>query len=128
MRIARFEHLHADAGWRVFSFLKIVTDDGLVGWSEYYDGYGAGGVTAPLRSLDDIRQAGRDVVARGFKALKTNPCDLLPGWTKFSSGFRAMPGFLDRAPEPRFLDEITQLLGAFRDGIGAETGLMLDLN
>jgi galactonate dehydratase len=31
MRIARFEHLHADAGWRIFSFLKIVTDDGLGG-------------------------------------------------------------------------------------------------
>ena len=32
MRMARFEHLHADAGWRIFSFLKIVTDDGLGGW------------------------------------------------------------------------------------------------
>jgi len=54
MRIAQFEHLHADAGWRVFSFLKIVTDDGLTGWSEYYDGYGAGGVTALLRKFADI--------------------------------------------------------------------------
>ena len=51
MRIAAFEHLHADAGWRVFSFLKIVTDDGLVGWSEYNEGYGAGGVTMLLRKF-----------------------------------------------------------------------------
>jgi galactonate dehydratase len=224
MRIARFEHLHADAGWRTFSFLKVVTDDGLVGWAEYYDGYGAGGVTAllrkfagvvtgmdpsevgrismtlhaisrlahggmnaqaiaaienacldikakalgvpvfalfggpfreriplywshcgsrqvwrrdlfedkwgysPLRTLDDIKRLGRKVVSRGFQALKTNPCDLMPGWTKFSSGFRAMPGFLDRSPDNRFIAEIDQLLGAFRDGIGPETGLMLDLN
>ena len=35
MKIARIEDLHADAGWRTFSFLKITTDDGLVGWSEY---------------------------------------------------------------------------------------------
>ena len=31
MRMACFEHLHADAGWRLFSFLKIVTDGGLGG-------------------------------------------------------------------------------------------------
>jgi len=24
-----------DAGWRVFSFLKIETDAGVIGWSEY---------------------------------------------------------------------------------------------
>jgi len=223
MKIVRFEHLHADAGWRVFSFLKIVTDEGIVGWAEYNEGYGAGGVTAllrqfapmaigmdprevgrlsmtlhastrmahgglnaqaiavienacldikakalgipvyalfgapfrdriplywshcgsrrvwrpdlfekwgfpSLRSLDDIVTLGRSVVERGFKALKTNPCDLLPGWTKFSSGFRPMPGFLDRRPDSRFIGEITQLLAAFRQGVGAETGMMLDLN
>ena len=35
MKIARIVDLHADAGWRVFSFLKIETDAGIVGWSEY---------------------------------------------------------------------------------------------
>ena len=35
MKISRIVDLHADAGWRVFSFLKIETDAGLVGWSEY---------------------------------------------------------------------------------------------
>ena len=32
MRMARLEHLHADAGWRIFSFLEIGTNDGLGGW------------------------------------------------------------------------------------------------
>ena len=32
MRMARVDHLHADAGWRIFSFLKSVSDDGLGGW------------------------------------------------------------------------------------------------
>ena len=82
----------------------------------------------PLHDLDDVVQLGRTVVERGFKALKTNPCDLMPGWTKFSSGFRPMPGFLDRRPDSQYMGEITQLLAAFRDGIGPETGLMLDLN
>ena len=38
MKIARIEDLHCDAGWRDFSFLKVTTDDGLVGWSEYNEG------------------------------------------------------------------------------------------
>ena len=43
MRIARLDCLYADAGWRNFSFLKLVTDEGLVGWAEFNDGFGAGG-------------------------------------------------------------------------------------
>jgi galactonate dehydratase len=35
MKIAKVESLHADAGSRNFDFLKITTDTGLVGWSEY---------------------------------------------------------------------------------------------
>ena len=30
--MARFAHLPADAGWRIVSLLKSVTDDGLGGW------------------------------------------------------------------------------------------------
>ena len=41
MKIAKIEDLHCDAGWRDFSFLKITTDDGLVGWSEYNEGDGS---------------------------------------------------------------------------------------
>src|SRR5215510_10654796 len=66
MKIARFEHLHADAGWRVFSFLKVGTDEGLVGWAEYNEGYGAGGLTALIRRFADVvigmdpREVGRN--------------------------------------------------------------------
>jgi len=51
MRIARIEDLHCDAGWRVWSFLKITTEDGAVGWSEYNESYGAKGLTAVIRGL-----------------------------------------------------------------------------
>ena len=30
-KIAKIEDMHCDAGWRDFSFLKITTDDGIVG-------------------------------------------------------------------------------------------------
>jgi galactonate dehydratase len=51
MRIVRIEDLHCDAGWRVWSFLKITTDDGVVGWSEYNESYGSGGLTGVIRKL-----------------------------------------------------------------------------
>jgi hypothetical protein len=46
MKISRIVDMHANAGWRVFSFLKIETDAGLVGWSEYNESYGSKGLTA----------------------------------------------------------------------------------
>ena len=53
MKIARIEDLHCDAGWRVFSFLKITTDDGVVGYSEYNESYGAKGLTAVIQGLGE---------------------------------------------------------------------------
>ena len=54
MQIARIEDLHADAGWRTLSFLKVTTDEGLVGWSEYAEGFGAGGVTDLVHRMAGI--------------------------------------------------------------------------
>lgn len=53
MRIVAIEDLHCDAGWRVWSFLKVVTDQGVVGWSEYNESYGSKGLTAVIRKLAD---------------------------------------------------------------------------
>jgi galactonate dehydratase len=49
MRIIKLEDFHADAGWRVHSFLKLTTDEGLIGWCEYNEQFGAGGVTDLIR-------------------------------------------------------------------------------
>jgi galactonate dehydratase len=51
MKIAGIESLHADAGGRAFDFLKITTDEGLVGWSEYNESFGGTGVSAVIDSL-----------------------------------------------------------------------------
>ncbi|HJQ56249.1 MAG TPA: mandelate racemase/muconate lactonizing enzyme family protein [Vineibacter sp.] len=59
MKIARIEDLHCDAGWRVFSFLKITTDEGLVGWSEYNESYGSHGLTQIIQKLGE-RLIGQD--------------------------------------------------------------------
>ena len=51
MKIKSIESLHCDAGWRNFSFLKIVTDGGLVGYSEYNESYGSKGVSGVIEKL-----------------------------------------------------------------------------
>lgn len=53
MRIKAIEDLHADAGWRTISFLKVTTDTGLVGWSEYNEGYGSRGLTAVIHAIGE---------------------------------------------------------------------------
>jgi galactonate dehydratase len=53
MKIVRLEDLHGAAGWRTTSFLKITTDDGLVGWSEYSEKYGSGGLSTTIRGLGE---------------------------------------------------------------------------
>lgn len=224
MRIVKIEDLHADGGWRTTSFLKLTTDEGLIGWSEYYEGFAAGGVSdlirrfadiakgmdprdvgristslhaisrlaaggmnhqaiaaienacldvkakalgvpvyalfggamrdkldlywshcgsfrvwrreffekelglPPVRTLDDVKKLGQEAVKRGYKALKTNPLPLAEGSKPFNSGFRIMPGFLDRHADARYIGEIRDVLAAFRDGAGPDMGIMFDLN
>jgi L-alanine-DL-glutamate epimerase-like enolase superfamily enzyme len=224
MRIVEIEDLHADGGWRTTSFLKLTTDEGLVGWAELYDGYAAGAVSdtirrfaaivkgmdprdigrlsttlhaisrmsaggvnhqavaaienacldvkakalgvpvyalfggairdrldlywshcgsfrvwqrdffekelglPPIRTLDDLKELGREAVRRGYKALKTNPLQIGEGARPFKPGFRMVPSFLDRQADPRWIAQICEVLAAFRDGAGPGMGIMLDLN
>ena len=51
MKITKVESLHADGGWRSLDFLKIGTDEGLVGWSEYNESFGGVGVSAAIAGL-----------------------------------------------------------------------------
>jgi galactonate dehydratase len=51
MRITEISSRHAAAGFRTFDFLKISTDTGVVGWSEYSESYGGRGITAVIDAL-----------------------------------------------------------------------------
>jgi galactonate dehydratase len=51
MKIEKIESLHADGAWRNFDFLKITTDNGIVGWSEYNQSFGGRGVSALIQHL-----------------------------------------------------------------------------
>ncbi len=225
MKIVKLEDFHADGGWRTLSFLKITTDDGLTGWSEFNEGFGVGGAsdlirrfarqgigldprrvgrigatlraitllapgglnnqaiaaienacldikakalgvpvcalfggpfreriplywshcgsfrtahaalfervlgTPPLRSLDDVKRLGQEAVARGFKALKTNPL-LFDGERPrmAPAGFQPGTPVLDKNPDHRLIGAIQDQLAAFRDGAGRDMALLIDLN
>ncbi len=51
MRVESIEVLACHAGWRNYHFLKIVTSDGVVGWSEFDEGFGSPGVSAAIEAL-----------------------------------------------------------------------------
>ena len=62
MKSLGIETLHCDAGWRNYSFVRLTTDEGIVGWSEYDEGFGSPGVTAAIEQLAES-VVGEDVSA-----------------------------------------------------------------
>jgi len=225
MKITKIEDMHADGGWRVMSYLKVSTDEGIVGWSEFHEGMAGpaltmvirvlggriigmdprdvapiaarlyansrmveGGIlqeaiatitnalmdikgkaaglpvydllggafrkrlpvywshcgsyrirhatvfegeasTPPIRSLDDIVALGAEVARRGYRALKTNVV-LFDADTpyQYRPGFSGLPPSPDLVMDDRVLRATQDLMAAFRQGAGNDTGLMLDLN
>ena len=49
--IQSVETRHCDAGWRDYHFLRITTDEGVVGWSEYDENLGGTGLTAVIEEF-----------------------------------------------------------------------------
>ncbi|WP_407713709.1 mandelate racemase/muconate lactonizing enzyme family protein [Comamonas testosteroni] len=60
MKVTQVETITCDAGWRNYFFLKLSTDKGITGWSEYDEGFGSPGVTAVIEQLK-ARLIGQDV-------------------------------------------------------------------
>ncbi len=82
----------------------------------------------PLKSMDDIAALGREVVERGFTALKTNI--IFPGdqASVHFGGFGGGPGTTDGNVTPQVLRHIETLIGTFREAVGPDVGINLDLN
>ena len=82
----------------------------------------------PLKSMDDIAALGREVVERGFTALKTNV--IFPGDSAsvHFGGFGGGPGTTDGNVTSQVLRHIETLIGTFREAVGPDVGINLDLN
>lgn len=62
MKIESVETLACGAGWRNYHFLKITTDSGLVGWSEFDEAYGPPGLSTVIETFGR-RLIGKDPMA-----------------------------------------------------------------
>jgi galactonate dehydratase len=51
MKVEGLDILRCDAGWRNYHFLKLTTDAGIIGWSEFDEGFGSPGVSAVIERL-----------------------------------------------------------------------------
>jgi len=83
----------------------------------------------PVRSLDDIVELGKEVVARGYSALKTNVV-LFDGDNPrgHTPGFARGDSFPELNPERYVLKAIREQLAAFREGAGPDVDILVDLN
>ena len=82
----------------------------------------------PLRTMEDIAALGHEVVEKGFTALKTNI--VVPGEpaSVYFSGFGGGPGSTDGNVTTELLNHIESLIATFREAVGSDVGLNLDLN
>ena len=74
MKIAKIESFICDAGWRPWVFVKVETDDGLVGWGECSDGWMPRSVAA---AVDDFGgradRAGCAAVEKAYWTMYRSP-------------------------------------------------------
>src|SRR5205823_5351964 len=51
VKVTAIETLACDAGWRNYHFVKLTTDQGIVGWSEFSEDFGSPGISAVIARL-----------------------------------------------------------------------------
>ena len=84
----------------------------------------------PIRNLSDVVAQGKEVVSRGYTALKTNifvfddgaPHMHMPGFA------RSGPEFPSLNAERRIIAALRDQLAAFREGAGKDMDILVDLN
>jgi galactonate dehydratase len=85
--------------------------------------------TPPLESLDDIKRLGKEAIARGFGAIKTSPIVFEDGRARtINPGFNPVGLDFGLNLNHRTLVAIADQLAAFRDGLGSDAGLLMDVN
>jgi len=82
----------------------------------------------PIRTMSDIHALGKEVVSKGFNALKTNI--VFPGEPArvHFHGFGGGLGTTDQVVDNAMLSHIETLVGTFRDAVGPTVDICLDLN
>ena len=82
----------------------------------------------PLLEWADITALGKEVVSRGFTALKTNIIGPGDPAMHFGGGFGGGRGSTDQVVTKGVLRHVEKLIGTFRDAVGPDVDINLDLN
>ncbi len=80
----------------------------------------------PIRSMADIAELGKEVVRRGFTALKTNI--VIPGNTTRVYGLGGGSEATDLNINPETIRRTVELISTFREAVGDDIDICLDLN
>ena len=91
----------------------------------YADSLGIPAIT----TIDQLHEAGAEVVRQGFRALKTNVMMMDNGTlANYRAGFGSTPGYPELNPQPEILLNLDRQLTALREGAGPDVQIMLDAN
>lgn len=83
----------------------------------------------PVRTLDDVVALGKEVVAKGYSALKTNVLLLRDGNPRgHTPGFASGGSFPELNPKRYAVEATRDQLAAFREGAGQDMDILVDLN
>ena len=82
--IRSLETRHCDAGWRNYHFVRVETDDGAVGWSEFDENLGATGITTIVEDMAET------VVGEPVEAIERVRAKLVPRVRQSYTGVGAM--------------------------------------
>jgi L-alanine-DL-glutamate epimerase-like enolase superfamily enzyme len=83
----------------------------------------------PVKTLDDVVKLGKEVVEKGFTALKTNALLFGDNPRNYAPGFaRTGEGFPELNPERYVINAVREQLAAFREGTGPDVDILVDLN
>lgn len=84
--------------------------------------------TPPMDSLDAVTALGHEVRQRGFRALKTNIIFFDDDSLGYGYGFAGAGGTTDQKITPALLRHVERYIGAFKEAVGPDVEIALDLN
>ena len=81
-----------------------------------------------VRTLEDLKQLGKDVKDSGYKGLKTNIFTFGETPTLEMQGFAGKSGWPELNVDSHIIDGLRKQIDALRSGAGDNMGIHLDLN
>ena len=82
----------------------------------------------PVRTLNDLKELGKDIKEAGYKGLKTNIFSFKDTPELEMQGFAKGKGWPELNVKNNIIDDLTKQIDALRSGAGENMGIHLDLN